>query len=226
MGEYVGKIKNGRGKTLSGGTIRHHLNAISNLYRRALSEGYATMNPIGGMLEKPTANREEARWLEVHDAALFLEAARLYSPDTAQRAFPQPYPLVATFLLTGGRMQEVLGLDVDDISFEQGHGHIQAERPPPIEDPHEPPKCSDVAATSRGAPGIRVRCWEGLGAPLPLPNRWRDAPGSTEDAQRHREACELHRGGDYVQDVQAHLLRGTLADARPRRSRIAMDGSP
>ena len=116
----LGKIKNGRGGKLGGGTIRHHLNTLSNLYRRAVSEGYATANPVGGMMEKPTANREEARWLEVHDAALFLESARLYSPNLVQRAFLHPYPLVATFLLTGGRLQEVLGLDVEDISFDRG----------------------------------------------------------------------------------------------------------
>jgi hypothetical protein len=32
------------------------------------------------MLEKPTAKREEARWLEVHEAALLLESARTYQP--------------------------------------------------------------------------------------------------------------------------------------------------
>ena len=117
---WLGTIQHGRGGTLGGGTIRHHLNTLSNLYRRAVSEGYATINPIQAMLEKPTASREEAKWLEVPDAALFLEAARLHSPDLVQRAFPHPYPLIATFLLTGGRMQEVLGLDVEDISFDRG----------------------------------------------------------------------------------------------------------
>jgi integrase len=62
------------------------------------------------MLEKPTARRQEAKWLEVHDAALLLEAAR-----THKRA----YPLFATFLLTGGRESEVLGLEVGDVSFDR-----------------------------------------------------------------------------------------------------------
>ena len=110
-----------RGKTLSGGTVRHYINALSNVYRRAQSEGYVQpgYNPVAAMLEKPTASRQEARWLEVHDAALLLEAARTYRPPVEQLAFPHVFPLLATFLLTGGRRSEVLGLEVDDVSFDR-----------------------------------------------------------------------------------------------------------
>ncbi len=65
----------------------HHLNALSNLYRRARAEravpsGY---DPVGDLLEKPAARRVEAKWLEVPDAALLLEAARTYRPPRGQR---------------------------------------------------------------------------------------------------------------------------------------------
>ena len=46
--EFVGHLQtmgNGRGGTLSGGSIRKHLNALSNLYRRAASEGYVPPRP-------------------------------------------------------------------------------------------------------------------------------------------------------------------------------------
>ena len=101
-----------RSRVMSGGTVRHHLNALSNLFRRAQAEGYVHpgCNPVAAMLEKPTARHQEARWLEVHDAALLLEAAR-----THKRA----YPLLAAFLLTGGRESEVLGLEVGDVSFDR-----------------------------------------------------------------------------------------------------------
>ncbi len=66
-------------------------------------------NPVGALLEKPNARREEARWLAVHEAALLLEAARTYRPQREYQALPFAYPLVATFLLTGGRKSEVLG---------------------------------------------------------------------------------------------------------------------
>lgn len=121
-----------RGERVSPGTVRHRLNVLSNLYRRAASEGYVPpgYNPVAAMMDKPTPTRTEAQWLEVHDAALLLESARTYQPSTdpvpqahggALTSDPNPhlYPILATFLLTGGRKSEVLGLEVDDISFQR-----------------------------------------------------------------------------------------------------------
>ncbi|MEZ4414628.1 MAG: site-specific integrase [Gemmatimonadota bacterium] len=121
---------NGRGGTLSPGSVRKYLNTLSNLYRRAQAEGAVPLgfNPVAAMLEKPVAVRREARWLEVHDAARLLEAARTQRPATVFRGRgqggaigPHPflylYALVGTFLLTGGRKAEVLGLEIEDISF-------------------------------------------------------------------------------------------------------------
>jgi integrase len=114
------------GAPLGPGNVRHHLNALSNLYRRAGAEevvppGY---NPPGAILEKPTGSgRRESPYLEVPDAALLLEAARTLRPsgDGGPRgSFAYGYPLLATFLLTGGREAEVLGLEVGDVSFDRG----------------------------------------------------------------------------------------------------------
>ena len=71
-------------------------------------------------MEKPSAGRTEARWLEVHDAALLLEAARLHRPKKPHQAHPHLYALIGTFLLTGGRQKEVLGLTAEDLSFDRG----------------------------------------------------------------------------------------------------------
>ncbi len=117
---------------LSGGALRHYVNALSNLYRRAQAErvvppGY---NPAAAMLEKPTAKREEARWLEVHEAALLLESAHTYEPRNPwtpkdgkpterDPTIPFMYALIGAFLLTGGRKAEVLGLEVGDINFQR-----------------------------------------------------------------------------------------------------------
>jgi integrase len=62
----------------------------------------------------------EAQWLEVADAALLLEAARTIRPSPKggpARHFQYVYPLLGTFLLTGGREAEILGLEVADVSF-------------------------------------------------------------------------------------------------------------
>jgi integrase len=69
-------------------------------------------------MEKPSGKPAEARWLEPHDAALLLESARTYRPGTDAHAGPI-YPLLAALLLTGGRTSEVLGLEVDDVSFQR-----------------------------------------------------------------------------------------------------------
>lgn len=113
--------RRGRRGTFAGGTVRHHLNALSNLYRRAGGLGYVPpgFNPVASLLEKPTAERCEARWLEIPDAALLLEAARTVRLTRADLALPSLYPLLATFLLTGGRRAEVLGLEVEDVSFDR-----------------------------------------------------------------------------------------------------------
>jgi integrase len=119
--ELLQSVPNGRGATLSGGTVRHHLNALSNLYRRAQAEGFVTpgYNPVAALLEKPSAQRHEARWLEVHEAALLLEAAKSYRAKRGDLAVPYARALLATFLLTGGRQKEVLGLEAEDVSFDR-----------------------------------------------------------------------------------------------------------
>jgi len=119
-GAWLATRRGGRGgSSLSPGTQRHHLNALSNLFRRAASEGIVASgyNPVADMMEKPVAGRVEASFLEVSDAALLLESARTWRPP--QRRFNSVYPIIATFLLTGGRQSEVFGLETDDISFDR-----------------------------------------------------------------------------------------------------------
>jgi len=109
------------GRQFKGGAARQHLNSVSNLYRRALADGLVTMNPVTTLLptEKPKGGADEAEWLEVPEAALRIEAAKHYEPKRDDLGMPFAYPLIATMLLTGGRLAEVLGLEVDDISLER-----------------------------------------------------------------------------------------------------------
>ena len=104
-------------------TIGKHLHSLSNLYRRAKAEkrvpsGY---NPVADYPrgEKPRGTPQEARWLEVPNAALLLEAARTWRPTCSWLAVPFAHELVATWLLTGGRPSEVTGLEVDDVSLDR-----------------------------------------------------------------------------------------------------------
>jgi integrase len=120
-GEHLAATGNGRAGGMTGGTVRHHLNTLSNLFRHAASERRVptSYNPVRDLLDKPQAKRAEARWLEVHEAALLIESVKTYKPKRADLALPFLYPLVATYLLTGGRRLEVLGLEVADVNFER-----------------------------------------------------------------------------------------------------------
>ena len=74
---------------LAGGPRRQHLNSLSNLFRYSREDeivpsGY---DPVGDMTDKPTGAKQEARWLEIDLAALFLEAAKRYISPRPERAF-------------------------------------------------------------------------------------------------------------------------------------------
>jgi integrase len=109
-------------RPLAAGSVRHHLNALSNLYRRAGSEGVVApgYNPASAILEKPSGHdRTESSFLEVHDGALLLEAARLPLVQVNAHPTRHAHARVGAFLLTGGRVREVLGLETEDVSFDR-----------------------------------------------------------------------------------------------------------
>ena len=109
---------------LSSGTRRHYLNALSNMFAAAVFHGVAPSNPVANIPRnrKPRAQRREAIWMEPAEVSLLLEAARTLSerPEGTPGAerLPFAYPLLATFALTGGELQEVLGLEVEDFDFD------------------------------------------------------------------------------------------------------------
>lgn len=112
----------GKPRTMSPKSVREHLNALSNLYRRAQAESVVPpgFNPVRAVMDKPRASpSREAKWFEVPEAALILEAARTWKPAKGKHGQPHMYPIVATALLSGGRKSEVLGLDLEDLSFDR-----------------------------------------------------------------------------------------------------------
>ncbi len=126
---FLKTLPNGRGGTIKNGTVRKYLNGLSNMYRRAIAEGYAQVNPVAGMFTKPTPERTEANYFQPYQVGLLLESARTFRPAVRKpehggalttNAYPWIYPLLATYAYTGGRKSEVLGLEVDDVSFRQG----------------------------------------------------------------------------------------------------------
>jgi integrase len=150
--------------------VRHALNALSNLYRRAQSEGKVPpgFSPVAAMMDKPSGARREAKWLEVPDAALLLEAARTLPADPSRGdALPAEiaHAILATFLLTGGRSAEVLGLEVDDVSFDQADRYLPTERVAAPEDPHVGAGGAALAAAGRDPPAL---CRPRRRSPVPV----------------------------------------------------------
>ncbi len=111
--------------SLKSGTIRHRLHSLSSVYRYAQALGTVTphCNPVARLYRKPSARRDrsesqKAKYLEIPDAALVLDAAKCLKRTRRNGLIEFVHPLIATFLLTGGRKAEVLGLTWGDIDFD------------------------------------------------------------------------------------------------------------
>lgn len=118
---WLRSLPNGRGATLSRQAIRHHLSALSRLFKRAISEGTLPMgqNPVAAVIDKPTVPPSTTRLLDVDELTLLLESARTL-PRRGQGA-RQPlecaYALIATLVLTGMREGEARRLRIQDLDF-------------------------------------------------------------------------------------------------------------
>lgn len=122
--EWLKTQSNGRGGVLGRGSRRHHLNVLSGVFRRAISEGKLPLggNPVAALLDKPKAPKSETSWLEVDELGLLLESARtlMEQERAADRrpALPCAYELVATFILTGAREDEIRRFQIRHLDFD------------------------------------------------------------------------------------------------------------
>ena len=105
---------------LSVSNQRHHLHALSSLYRYAQEMEVVRLgyNPVSALYRKPSVVKSTRtdEFFEIDAAARFLDAARwlhLY------------VEIIATYLLTGARRSEVFGLLLQDIDLDAGFVHIR-----------------------------------------------------------------------------------------------------
>jgi integrase len=117
------RAKDSPERPLSDGTIRHRINALSNLFRRAQRWKYVPIgyNPVALLErgERPAIPKSSTAFLEVPSVALLFEAARTYSRTKREPEMAIAHAVLATLVLTGGRKSEVLGLELNDISFDR-----------------------------------------------------------------------------------------------------------
>lgn len=122
--EWLKTQPNNRGGQLGRQSRRHHLNVLSGVFRRAISEGKLPpgSNPVAALMDKPKVPKSETSWLEVDELALLLESARIVvEQDRASgRRPPLPcaYEFLATFILTGAREDEIRRLQIRHLDFD------------------------------------------------------------------------------------------------------------
>jgi len=107
-------------------TILNELHAFSNLWTYAKAEGVvAGENPVPAVkaLERLAPPPSDAVWLETGEAVRLLVAAQeLAAAPHGTRSLSA---ILATFLYTGGRKQEILGLERGDVNLDGGWLHIR-----------------------------------------------------------------------------------------------------
>lgn len=115
---WLTKYPNGRGGTLSGSTQRKYIEALSGLFTAAIRERvYSGTNPVDGIV-KPVEAPPSEEWFEPWQTVALLEAARTYRPTAPGRPLPEcAYALIAFVALTGCRMREAFGIEVEDVDF-------------------------------------------------------------------------------------------------------------
>src|SRR5712692_5703044 len=114
---WLRMLPNGRKGTMGQGAVRHHINSLSNLFAALVEAEVLEGNPVAAWSGKPRDERRGARGLEGEAMARLLVAAQ---GAPRRRSVPFRYPLLATLALTGGRVSEVLGLEVDDVNRARG----------------------------------------------------------------------------------------------------------
>ena len=127
--EFLQDYTTERGRTLGSQAINQHLNTLSKLFRRAISERLVATNPVANMFQRPEIQHAETPFLEVDETGEILrfafedyEPAR---PDMAILYFPV---ILATLALTGAREKEILGAKVGDLDLDRRVLYIRENR--------------------------------------------------------------------------------------------------
>lgn len=174
-------------RSVSPGTVNQELSAISSMLDRAVRQRIVLRNEA----RHTTAAREprtERDWLEIAEGVALLQAAGELEASKSSRAYPYLRALLATFLLTGGRRTEVLGLAVEDLDFEP-------------------------RADGRGRIHIRPNEWRDLGSGIKNATSIRSVPMWDQLARILREHLERLEGASGLL-FPSHITGEPLADLR------------
>ncbi|PFG43132.1 integrase/recombinase XerD [Isoptericola jiangsuensis] len=224
VGDYVSVLREGSdgGRALSAASAARALAAVRGLHRFAQAEGLTTDDP-SAQVTAPSQHRRLPHALSVDAVARLLEAASTGDTPTALR----DRALLELLYSTGGRISEVVGLDVDDVTHEDAVvrllGKGSKERVVPVGsyareavDSYRvrarPVLVSAGAAAGRATPALFLNS---RGARLSRQSAWAVLQRSAERAGlaehvsphtlRHSFATHLLSGGADVRVVQELL---------------------
>jgi integrase len=122
--EWLNAMPDQRGCQRPAASRRRILNALKELFDRAILEGNlpAGSNPVAVAIQELRASSRETGWLSVGELALLLESARTIGCEAlaarALQSLPCPYEFVATLMLTGACESEITRLQVRHLDFE------------------------------------------------------------------------------------------------------------
>ena len=140
------------------------------------------------------------------------ERLRPGSDGNRVNATPGLYPIIATFLLTGGRKSEVLGLDVEDVSFDRALVPLPPQHPSRAEDAGQRSGRVALATTPRDPPTARIRACQRVGPTLPF----RDGLGWLGTCGRVSTAmgalCGMEPGEVRTRAFRPHVLLDAFGD--------------
>jgi integrase/recombinase XerD len=105
-------------QSLAASTVARRLSCVSSWYTWLVRNGHATVNPVA-YLARPDVDRDVSTTPGLtREQVLALIAAADQAPGP-QRA--RTSALIAVLLLTGARVSEVTGADVEDLGTDRGH---------------------------------------------------------------------------------------------------------
>ena len=98
------------------GTINREIGAIKTMFNRATEWGYLSINPAKNIKKLPDTTKKLPRFLTTYEIKAVLSECS-----------PWLYNIVATLIVTGMRIGELINLTWHDINFEQKRIHIQSK---------------------------------------------------------------------------------------------------
>lgn len=107
-----------RAKEVKSWTVNNHIKVLKTIFNKALEWGYVFHNPTSKVGYIEISDAKPIRYLSEDEYRIFME--------TCKKDFVEYYPIFYTFIHTGMRKGEILGLEWADVDFKKGFIHVRS----------------------------------------------------------------------------------------------------